>query len=482
MKKLLILLLCVLTCISSASCSLGAGQPSDSTRPQDTESDKATASPDSTDAPDAPAATPDRLSAAKEEAESALSSAPTGDFDGMSYIFTRMSSAVFGDVSDATVLSREQNDRISLLGERLNVNIIVTEASYEDILSGLGTSESSGMIYSHMLSVNASKIGSLNYAGYLGNFNSLPFIDLSRPYYDADVCAQFATPSGIYAVYGDAVCDYDSLGAVFYNSRIAESFGYDDLEGAVRDGAWTLDLLGACVKSVSSSDNTDIYAIGASSAESMLSRFYISAGMQSAKLASGKLTANNNAEQGDRLAAAVKELLLSFGESYDGISAEEQFFVGECMFYIGRLGEVSDFYCMTDVWGLLPMPTLDGGSSYSTPLYFDTQLICFPKQADASETGIMTENLFACSYKVGDQALRYDFLHKYVRNAKAIEMLGYICSDKSADLVLAYGDEYPKYRDNTIGVFISACESETRYSKAIKKSLTQANKSISYVK
>lgn len=482
MKKLLILLICILMCISAVSCSFGAGQPSDSTRPQDTNASDTDSSPDTMDESDAPTSAPDRLSAARGEAASALASAPTADFDGMSYIFTCMSGAVFGDTSEATVLSKEQNDRISVLAERLNVNIIVTETSYEDMLSGLSSSASSGMIYSHMLSVDASRMGYLTYAGYLGNVNTLPFVDLSHPYYDADVCAQLATSSGVYAVYGDAVCDYDSLGVVFYNSRIAESLGYDGLEGAVRDGAWTLDLLGACVKSVKASGDTDIYAVGASSAESMLSRFYVSAGMQSVTLKDGKLSANNNAALGDKLSAAMKTLFLSFEESYDGISAEEQFYLGTTMFYIGRLGEVREFYCMADVWGLLPMPTLDGGSEYHTPLYSDTQLVCFPREANASETGIMLENLFAASYKIGDAALRDDFLHRYVRNAKAIEMLGYICSDKVSDFVLLYGEEYPKYRDNTIGVFISACESETLYSKAIKKSLTQANKSLSYVK
>lgn len=484
MRRIVIFVTAVLLCLSLVGCSFYAPSPDPDTSGQestDTTQDSLGSSPDDDGVP------ADRLSQAREEAGTALSSAPMMDYDGMSFIFTCISSeAVFGSADGETVLSREKYNRIKTLSDRLNVNIIVTETSYDEMVKGLSDSVGADVVYTHMMTVNASKIGTLSYNELIGNFRELPFIDLTKPYYDADVIAELSTPGGIYAVYGDGSRDAESLGAIFYNQRLAESLGYSELEGSVREGAWTLDKMSECVKAAHTAytEGAGYLAAIGEDTEQMLGYFFVGSGMQSVtQNDKGKLVAQENGALGDRVVGAVKTLLSSYhGGGTNEKSAEQMFCEAGSLFYVGSLGSVKDIYNMSDVWGILPMPTVDGGTSYRTPIGKNTQVVCFPKGANANETAVMLESLFASSYKLIDAAVRDEFLHRYVRNAKAIEMLGFVLGDVRSDFVVSFGDEYTRYGDNTIGTFISSCYSDKAYSSVHTAAKVQANKSLVYVK
>ena len=481
-------MLVVAILLSLVSCSL-VTLPGGADTHTDTERTDTDTAPESTDGDDThPSATPDRLASARDEAAAALRAAPTGNFDGMSFIFTCTSSvAAFGEADSPRALSREKYALISKLNDRLNANIIVTEAVYEDILRGLTEGSGAGMVYTHMLSLDAYRIGTLSYNGHLGNINALPFVDLTKPYYDSDVCAAFTTPAGTWAVYGDGCKDYDDIGAIYYNSRLFALTGSSEPEVFVREGAWTLDKFAECIKAAVASDT---FADGTHTAvvtpdtERSIRSFYIGSGMTSVTASeTGKLTASDNGALGDRVVSSLKTALSSFkGGALEGTSVEEIFFGGQALFYVGTLGSVEKLYNMGDVWGMLPMPTADGGAEYRSPIDRTTRVVCYPNSAYANETGIMIESLFSASYKLTDAALRDDFLHKYVRNEKTIEMLGYVMGDVRADFLLAFESEYTRYGENTIGTFMSACYSNTAYSRLYKTARTAANRSLAYVK
>ncbi len=445
--------------------------------------------PDQTDtAPDTEEPAPaGRIDSAKAEAENALYAVSESDMGGMSFIFTcNNSNAVFGEFESEKILSRTKHERVQTLNERLNVDIIITEAAYQDMVSELSAAMGAGMVYTHMLAVDARYIGSLSYNGMIGNINALPFVDLTQPYFDAGFTAEMTTPTGVYAVYGDGCRDEESLGVVYYNETIASSLGISDLEQAVRDGAWRMDLFSEYVKTASAAgqNGAGYVALATPDTERMLHSFYVCTEMDSVTLNGGNLTLVDNREKGDRLISSLKVLLSSFrgGES-DGVSAEQHFFSGGALFFAGDMGDMHEFYNMADVWGMLPMPTLDGGTSYRTPISKSTQVMCYPNSGvNANETGIMLQSLFASSYKLMDAALTEQLLHSYVRNEKALDMLSYILSDIHTDTVLSYGDEFAKYADGSIGAFISSCSDDTLYSSRFARLRTAANRSLQFVK
>ncbi len=489
MKRVLSLICALLLCLPLVSCSLisfdtepdGTGEGADTKKEQNTQDTSGTGTNS------ADTSVTGRFDSAWAESYAALDAVATADLGGLSYIITCSSSeAVFGDFEGETLLSRTKYERIMTLSERLNADIIVDEATTSDIVDGLNKNKDSGMVYSHLIAVRSDIVGTLNYQGLVGNINALPFVDLSKPYYDADFCEELRTPSGLYAIYGDACRDEDSYTVMFYNDAYATELGYDGLEGAVKDGKWTLDLLGECVKAASAAKESGGGYVAAVSPDStdMFRAFYVSSGMDSVLLEGGKLVLHDNRDLGDAVVSGVKKLLSSYyGGAVEEKSSEQIFFDGGALFYVGTLGAVRDIYNMPDVWGLLPMPAVEEGGGYRTPMSAATHVICYPaSNVNANETGIMIESLFACSYKILDAMFFDGFLHGYVRNEKTLDMLGYVLSDVRTDFALFYGEEFANFGTGTVRAFVSSCYDDTAYSRRFAQNRTAATRSLTFVK
>jgi hypothetical protein len=164
-----------------------------------------------------------RFDAAREQAKKALDDAGIEDFDGMMFMLVCSDMhAAFGEGEGELVLPREKYARIKTLNERLNTDIILSEASFDEIQTGLANNENSGMVFAQLLEIEMFRVGTLAHAGLIGNIHALPFIDLSKPYFDAEFCEEMTTPAGLFALYGDATVDESKLSAVYYNEHIAK--------------------------------------------------------------------------------------------------------------------------------------------------------------------------------------------------------------------------------------------------------------------
>jgi hypothetical protein len=170
-------------------------------------------------------------------------------------------------------------------------------------------------------------------------------------------------------------------------------------------------------------------------------------------------------------------------DTEDYYNAEYIFMEGGGLFYIGQLSGVLEFYSMEHTWGLLPMPTTEGGTDYRTPVRFDTQVICYPSSgAIAVETYAMIDSLFASSYKILDAALKDDYLHNYARRPETLEMLEIVLSGVRFDLLEAYGDACPKANEAVFRSIESSYRDKTQYSERFDKLSKDANAELSLIK
>lgn len=481
MKKLLCMIISALLCVLLCSCSCSfitfGGDGSEDSASAETEN----TSPDS----DEPAAA-GRLDSVRAERDAALANSPTGDFDGMMFLFTCSDPyAAFGDAEDESTLSREKYERIQLINEHLNMDIVLIEASYDEIESGLRENNNAGMVFAHMLEVEMFRVGALAQAGLLGNISTLPFIDLTSPYYNTDYVSAMTTPSGLYSIYGDACLDMNKISAVYYNERLASEIGIEGLEQSVREGEWTLDKLAQYVKLAEDTSDVGSY-VGAVIPETdeFLRRMYIASGMRSAEWDGTKLSLSDNRAFGDSVTEKLRSLLpLCSRDMDDEAPAEQTFAGGGSLFYISNLSGVLDFYNMRDVWGVLPMPTVEGGTDYRSAMHLYTQVVCYPSTGvKAIETYQVIEALFNSSYKILDAAMRDDYLHRYARNEKALEMLDVIAGGISFDLLDAYSDICPKYRAATRLAFEYSSLDTTPYSVRFDADRAAADKELGKIK
>ena len=446
MKKLLCTLLSLLLCVAMCSCSL-------ITFGGDTQEAEQSTEPTDTSTPEPEEEYPSivgRLDSARAERDAALDNIPDADFDGLMFLLVCGDTyAAFGEIDTEHSLPREKYERLQLINDRLNTDVVLVEASYDEIESGLNSNSDADMIFAHMLELEVFRVGPLAQAGLLGNIETLPFLDLTRPYYDQEYCREMTTPAGLYSVYGDACLDMNKISAVYYNTRLASDIGIEPLENAVREGAWTVDKLTECVRIAESTSDVGSY-VGAVIPETddFLRRMYIASGMKSTASDGVELTLLDNRTQGDAITQKLRSLLpLCSRDMNDESPAEMMFADGGALFYISNLSGALDFYNMSDAWGVLPMPTADGGTDYRSAMHLYTQVVCYPALGvKSTETYQMIETLFASSYRILDAAMRDDFLHRYARSEDNLDMLTIIADGVRFDLLDAYADAFPKYR------------------------------------
>lgn len=488
MKKLVLFLCLIAVCSPLLSCSAtqsGGGEHSSEQSGNSTQAEDGTDGSENTGAPTQGI---DRFADSIKTADSALDALPSTDLEGMSFIFTCTDTKkMFGEPAE-TVLSQTQYGRIDKLNDKLNTQIIQTQADTDSIKSGLLEAKNSGMVYSHLLSVSVSDIGALSYNGLIGNIQSLPFVDTSKPYYDADFCAEMRTSSGLYALYGDACLDTGSRMAVLYNDTLAQSIGITAMEQLVSEDGWTYDKMNEYAKAAAAVQVNESGVIGVlcSDTDKMLCSAYVSGKMESIVRTDSTLSLNDNRDKGDVLSSKLAELLAG-GTYHAGgmgeVTADDIFRSGQALFYMTELGSIESIYNMNDVWGLLPQPNAEAGAEYCAPISKSTSVICYPdSSADLNEVGLMTECLFACSCDVLEAMTLDRYFHGYVRNEKTYLMLEMLIPNTESDFVLCYSDEFANFNEGTLDAFIRACRSENTYSRIYAANRASANRSLSFVR
>ncbi len=429
----------------------------------------------------------DRLSAEREAARAALSAVPTVDFEGMSFIITSNSEKrLFGDGEEQTVLSKEKNNSLREISERLNVNIISAEDSTDIIIKSLKDTQNAETVYTHLLLTKQGSVGTLVYEGLIGNIDTLPFVDTQKPYYNADFCESTKTPSGLYSLYGEILSEYDTMTVTFYNEALAEKLGAGDIYELVGEGQWSYDKMNELSLSASalSSGELKLYGTLSSDKSGLISSAYTSVGAKSVSLNGSSLSVNDNNDVLDAVSGKIHALLTSdsYCEGEGEVGARELFVSGRGLFYTAPLGYVKEIYNMADVWGVLPLPTASG-DGHVLSHGKNTSVLSYPKNAtDLGEVGALVESIFASGYKITDAAYADTFFHQYARSERAVDMLIYLMGKSSSDFALLYSDEFQNFGKATLGAFSSACQGEGEYSTLFNLSKNAANRSLGYIK
>ncbi len=430
---------------------------------------------------------PDRLSEAMAEAEAALSAAPKLDFEGMTFIITSTDSkGVFGESVGATTVSKEKYMRLKYIAERLHVNIVTATDSIDNIFESMKKASNSASVYTHLLHVEGRHVGSLAYNGMIGSIEALPYVDTGKPYYDSAFCEEMKTPSGLYALYGEALRDYGQMSAVFYNEALRERLGLAELEGLVYSGEWTYDKMTELAKAAqaASTDESKLYGMLNSDSSDLFSSAYVASGVDSVEL-DGSLTVRDNTEILDAVSAKLRELTGSgayFAASVEDTTAESAFASGKGLFLASKLEAIEKIYNMPDVWGVLPLPTVSG-TGHALPHTKSLRVICYPStSADLAKTGVFIESVFASSYKIIDAAYFDTYFNHYVRNEKSMDMLSRLFAAERTDFTLYYTDEFANFSKATLSAFSDACTGTEAYSEIFERNKRAANRSLGYIK
>ncbi|MBO4870153.1 MAG: carbohydrate ABC transporter substrate-binding protein [Clostridia bacterium] len=439
MKKAFCLLFALLIAVSAAFAAgcAGSGLPAPDTTGEDEST--VTAAPEDTSLPDG---------------------LPETDFGGRTFrIITSEVSAkdVFTedhmttDTLHDAVLTRNLN-----VEDRFKIKLDVTVDSYAAVTNRVSRAVKSGsdeydLCFAHM--VNGATLAQNN---YVLPFEKLPYVDLSKPWWDADVGNGFSIRNNLMMLNGDiSPTSFSMTSCLYFNKSI---FDKNDLEypyRLVREGKWTFDRLIEYTKDISQDmdgdgkisrdSDADIFGLTSYFLNVPYSFYYAAGGMLITKDENDVPYFEPQVERDTAIYAKIYETIITNKANFETEEAYElnviKIFVdGRAMFYDANLDHSAQFMRdMDNDYGILPEPKFDESQqNYQSFVNGAISMICVPASVKAENrefVSIIIEALASEAYNVVTPALSETYLkRKMTRDAESADMIDIIVRHRVFDM------------------------------------------------
>ncbi len=326
----------------------------------------------------------------------------------------------------------------SALNIRLSVSV-VDESAYADLVL---QSVRADAYYSDLLMLPQKQIGSFATNGILMNLRSIPFLDLTLPYFDADSLAAATAGKASYAVAGAASFEETTLCAVFFNRGMMEEAGLELPYSQVYAGTWTWDsFFSYAASSVTTGVNGPSSYAYQYSKDMLPSAVFFSAGGRFTDSSAGSAPTVAYTREDAGLAAVVTRLFTNPLRHTDASSGVSAFHTGGSLFLLDRLYLMSWMPNSAVRWGILPFPKAEEKqSSYRSlvsddALFFGTQI----NTLDTGKTSVLLRALNAASYGVLTEGYVDYAMNTLLRDNDSANMLEILAFSRTYDFAFSFG-------------------------------------------
>lgn len=362
--------------------------------------------------------------------------------------------------------------RNETIKEKYGVEITIEDVIKSGSVTGSGTGFTK--IYTDYMAgqsnYDAAMIGTydvatLAYSGYIHDLNDIPYMDLSKDYWDQKANEDLTIAGKMYYTTGDiSLADNQLTHAILFNKDMIAKYGMDNPYDLVRNNEWTLEKFASMVKEVGEDLNQDgIYdandSYGLLTWEDPMLGLLASAGEKIVTINdAGQLELTFYSERVvnlfDQFTALIYDQQHAYDYQYDNVTGARTpssswntnrdtiFNEGRAVFYhnVVRTGERhrdSD----TD-FGFLPFPKLDAEQeNYGHFIAaWHTQFLCVPETVENyARTGIILEELAYYGKELLTPAYyEQTLIGKTVRDEESAEMLDIIFATRVYDVGIYY--------------------------------------------
>ena len=336
--------------------------------------------------------------------------------------------------------------------------------------------------------MGAYDVSALAYNNYLLDlFEDVPYLDLSKPWWDQKANSDLAMKGKMFYTTGDiSTIDNDCTFCILFNKKMINDNDLENPYDLVRSGKWTIDkFIEMASASISRDLNGDMkydesdqygFCIWIDSMMGIIN----AAGEKFCTINdNGDLELTLNNERTETMLTKYMELAFdrqrTFSIYHISDSIETMFANDQVLFYTRYLCIIKKYRSMETDFGILPYPKYDEQQDtyYSTVAPYGCSFICVPSVVeDLDMTGIILEAMAAESmYTVTPAYYDITLEGKTLRDEESSEMLDLILANRVFDLGLFYevGGLNEKVMDlfrNSKNGFVSMVERNTAKAQA----------------
>ncbi len=357
-------------------------------------------------------------------AQKQLDSLRPMDFGGAKFRVATDDAALLMPPNSASLLNQRLYERNRAVEEKYNVTLtLADESGMPTIYERIRTEALAGASYCELALLKTEKIQMLAADEALLNLRTVPYMDLSAPYYFADSVHATTFGDMTYAVAGDFTYDPSTVFVTYFNLDLVQSASLPDLYEMVAKGQWDYDtFLLYCeeVYSKNGSDGWRAYGYSSPYPRETLSRvLWASSGERYLTNDYGTRPALDyyNDRTLDWLDFTKDILFGSQTYYFNYLNSPEIFSQGRLLFCIAPLSEIESFTSDVEFhWGIVPIPKyeINQQNTYSY-LSDDQQMACIPIGApDLALSGAITAALFASSYQTAVSRFLTQFMNLHL--------------------------------------------------------------------
>lgn len=347
------------------------------------------------------------------------------DFKGAIFLTVQekgLDNAIFPSSDDLTNVYADRRNR--LIAEKYNMEFACITKTAEEIVAELTEAKRTDSYFADLLIVSPTLFKQLKDAGLLQALDPLPFFEIDSVCIRADATKEINSAwSEIYGIWGDALRQPGRAYSIYYNAQHAKALGCPNFYNAVANGTWDLSTL------------LEYAEDGKLAFDGNIEELLLSLSGMTSSTEEGKALLES--EHYANLVAAVEACRFS-----SEASAKEAFLAGETLFYIGTLGELTDFSQLTEIIGLLPLPKYEKTAAQYPYLVDQSQLpilACPINVTSTAGTGIMLSALNAASCDEVEEIFLQS-AETHVRDNGSFISLSYCIGTLTFDRKLIYGN------------------------------------------
>ncbi|MBQ8551377.1 MAG: hypothetical protein IJ428_01030 [Clostridia bacterium] len=368
--------------------------------------------------------------------------------------------------SRADVVKKAIFDRNLAVEELLNIKIVTEEVFGISAVRSTATQAimSQDDLYDVILP-SITHAATMIQEDYLVPLSELPYMDLSKPWYDQRCIEELQVNGDNYFFFSDiTIRNLDAIWLYYFNKQMIDTYNLDDPYELVENGTWTMDKMTEMIKATTHDNGDGIWTKddnwGLVAHDYVITASYVGTGERIATAnADGdiSLTMNNNRvydvidsvtgmfNYWIRYSLTARgygkadpygfEASDNYGELLGVFTSGNALFMGECM------AAIEDMRNSDIEFGIVPSPKLDEEQDeyYSAVNYIAACMAVPVTNSDLERTSVVIEALAAESHDTLLPAYYETAIKsKYTRDTVSSDMLDLILDSVSYDLGIYY--------------------------------------------